>query len=268
MSRIYFHSPSGDAELSGSERAWMSLLVRDIAEGLLDIHDHEDTDRLLALVSAGNHLHRLDRNSPGWLAPWANTFRRSWSGMFTEEDFTWRGRPLNTFCVNLNTALKVGSDPIKLAARLHAQCEINAWVGGPNRAWLAGIIEEGLEAGLFRRTLRYTSMDGTEAESPQGWDDVVALLRLRDDEPVVTSHSSGDQFPYPVGMDYDEWTELTAEQQWAAAIAELRADVESGLELTPSNWKTFNFRHGLSVFDINAADMGHRLDAALMAEVS
>lgn len=262
MSRVYFHSPSGEAELRGTERHWMAGLVTRIAEGLLNINDRDDVDRLLRLIP-GDHYLRKDDRSPGWLAPWANTFRTSWSGFFSETTFSWRDQPLNAFSINLNTALKVGNDQIKLAARLHAQCEIHAWVDGPNRVRLADIIDEGLASGLYRRTLRYSSADGTWTERPQGWESVVALLRLRDDEPVVTSHSSGDQFPNCPGADYDEWSELPSEQQWEMGMARLRADTASGLELTPGDWKDFNFRHGLTVFDINASDMERRLDEAL-----
>ncbi len=264
MSRIYFHSPSGEAVLRGSERAWLANLATSIAEGLLKIEGGEDAERLLKLVPPDHHLRKSADGSPGWFAPWKRTFHLSWSGMFSERTFTWRGQPLNPFSINLNTALKIGNDPIKLAARLHAQCEIHAWVDGPNRAWLADIIDEGLEAGLYRCTLRRDADSfGCASETDQGWNDVTALLRLCDDEPVITSHSSGDQFPCSTTADYRAWEALSADERWAAAMAELRADTESGLELTPADWKTFNFRHGLTAFDLNAADMEQRLDQAL-----
>ncbi|MGK3995050.1 hypothetical protein [Sorangium sp. So ce1024] len=144
--------------------------------------------------------------------------------------------------VLLNTCLVLGSDPLCFLARMHAQCEIHAWVDGPDRAWLAGIIDEGRRVGLMR--------DG------QGWDDVTALLRARSDEPVVMSYSVCDQFPSrsvanwtpPADEDgepnRDAWYDLDEAERWRLAM-----DGVQELRFGPETLRT-SFGHCKSALDI------------------
>lgn len=131
--------------------------------------------------------------------------------------------------ISLNTAIAVGNDALRLGARLHGQCEIHCYVEGPNRAWLAGIIEAGRESGFYRESM--------------GWESVCGLLRRRDDSPVVTSYSVTEQFPEFRGGADDA---LTDEQRWEQGVTELRADWS--LELKPENFATFRFGDGATVF--------------------
>jgi hypothetical protein len=171
-------------------------------------------------------------------------------------------------------------------------------VDGPNRKWLAGLIDEALEAGLLRRTLRPSGAYGEPGvEQVQGWEGVTELLRSRNDEQVVTSYSS-DGFPnreiakwdqpvMPDGwrcpggsetewqqMDEDEraeyfeesavedaWALLSDSERWAAGMAGLRAD-PGRLELRPEDWSGYWFGNGLTVLDLNAPDWEQRLDEA------
>jgi transposase len=48
MSRVYFHSPSGTAEILGSERAWLGSLVSDLSIGL----SYRDISDLLGVSQA------------------------------------------------------------------------------------------------------------------------------------------------------------------------------------------------------------------------
>ncbi len=71
----------------------------------------------------------------------------------------------------------MGTGPglLRLAAWLMGQCELNTWVDGPHRSWLADIATEGLAKGHFRKVC--------------GWEDVHNFLREHGDAPVVVSAS-------------------------------------------------------------------------------
>lgn len=270
MSRVYFQSPSGDAALLGSERAWAGSLVSDLSTGLVSPFVGDQVDRMLELVPAGHYLHAVDRNTPGWLPRWLSSFHTAWR---VDLRLHWDGHDFDAWTVGLNTALVVGNDPIRFLARLHAQCEIHTWVDGPHRAWLAGIIAAGRELGFYR--------------PDAGWEAVVELLRSRDDEPVVLSYSVTDTFPNSGSSDYmppwpegvpEQWDALTDAQKqerrdaseawygldyderWASGMRWLRE--QSGLQMTPEDWPTFRFGHELSAFDLIAPDRDARLARA------
>lgn len=285
MSRLYFDSPSGRAELAGSEYAWLKSLVDDLFTGVMSIRCASDTDRLTQLINPAHYL----ANPPP-----ARRFLESVSGLniaLTSPSgnlLMWRGHPLDTFALRLNTALAVGSDPVRLAAVLSGQGEIHAWVDGPNRAWLADIMQAGLDAGVYRTSLRL--QNGRVVD--QGWPDVIAFLRSGDDEPVVTSYSGSDYFPNPeltgqvtarrpgqVLTDEQEthretqqarFDELDAAEQWRAAMHALRNPTDPwpwGSEIRPATFGGFRFGHGLSALDLHAYDRDARLDAALLNDV-
>ena len=161
----------------GWERAWMGCFVRNIAAAFLPMTRGE-------LVARINPAHQLAGET-------ANTGQRLLADRVNLElshGFSGRqvladhdGTPLRGFDLQLNTVLAFGSDPACLFARLDGQCELHAYVEAPHRAWLAAVIEAGRASGLYR--------------VGAGWEDVVALLRSRDDEPVVTSYSVTESFP-------------------------------------------------------------------------
>lgn len=296
MSRIYFHSPSRTTELRGSERAWLGGLATDMALGLLDLQSPSRIDRLRQLIHPGHYMAKRDTASPGWVNDWAASYSTAFSVGWSESAplIQYEGQPIESFTLALNTALTLGNDAVKLAARLHGSCEIHAWVDGSNRAWLADVMEAGVDAGIYRRGFpQKISGDSEETVwSDQGWGDVIALMRERDDEPVVTSYSVCDGFPdssvgdwmppWPEGVvrDWrelseeqqnarsqrsDEWYDLDAAEQWRISMAGLRAS-EEGLEMKPDNWGRFRFGHRLSVLDLFAADSEERLRTGLGIE--
>lgn len=271
MSRVYFHTPTTKAELRGSERAHMGVLVTDIAAGLLNAGGFRAREEFAPLIRPDHYLKSITER--GWSSAFETAWRTGGAGI---PMLTWRGHDLDPFTISLNTAATVGNDAVKLAARLHGQCEIHAWVDGPNRAWLADIIDRGMASGVLR------------AET-QGWERVVGMLRARDDEPVVTSYSVCEQFPHsgvggwmpdwPEGVPErwdalspeqqaereardEEWYKLDDSEQWRIAMDALRADTASGLELKPENWDRFRFGNGLTVFDLTAPDRDRRLERA------
>ncbi|MFE9812382.1 hypothetical protein [Streptomyces sp. NPDC005548] len=288
MSSVYFTSPSSTAELKGSERAWLGGLVNDIATGALSLSTFGHAEQMLGFVDPAHYLY-LDPSEPkrpGWQAAWASSYETSFRvDMGRAPLVQFQGRSLSTSTLALNTALILGNDPVKLGARIHAQCELNCWVDGPDRAWMAGIIDHGLEIGVYRR--------GAE-EDPQGWEQVAELLRSRGDEPVVLYDSIGSEgFPsaylgdwmpaWPEGVPQthegwelltedqrrerdersDAWYDLSAQEQWDISLPALRAKTGHGLQIRPDNWRRFHFGHGLSVLDLVAHDAEDRIAAKL-----
>lgn len=243
MSRIYFHSQHGEAEIRGSERAWMGMMVKDLFHlslGLLHAYDTPSERSPLRRVIAADHF---VFHSPSFL----DSLKLHIGVAMNTPLFVIDGEPVDTFTAQLNTAMLIGGDAIRLCARLHGQCEIHAYVEGPNRGWLAGIIEQGRASEILRED--------------QGWEALVDFLKVRDDEPVVTSYSVCDQFPDPdystwkpedsTGAARDKWYDLSHEDQWRFGMERLRA--EPLMEMKPDNWGDYYWRHGVSGFDIRRA---------------
>ncbi len=262
MSRVYFHSPSGEAELWGGERAWLGLLVSDIALGFIGVHD---CDRMRQLIKPGDELLN-ERYYPrqSEQITWTDRLKMSLRVGDGDGTLAWNGKPISSFSLLLNTACAVGSDAVKLAARIHGQCELHCYVEGTDRAWLAGIIGQGLESGVFRRKTRYP-------DRSEDWECVTAFLLARDDEPVVLSYSACEQFPNPyeagwtppAGEDiYDSWSDLPQQDQWGIAMTALRRQ-GGGLRMDPAKWAGFKFGHELSMLDLLAADWQERLERTL-----
>ncbi|MCQ9186233.1 hypothetical protein KMT30_45820 [Streptomyces sp. IBSBF 2953] len=266
MSRVYFHSPTRTAELRGSERAWLRGLVEDLAVGTLALDQPSRVDRLLNLAHPDHYVAR-HANRPGAGMPMATAYRLA----FLHDDshaaplIQFRGHSIDAFDLVLNTAMQLGNEQVGLAARLHGQCELHAWVDGPNRAWLADVMQTGVDSGIYRRRLPYHGLDGPEPGrwTDQGWDDVITLMRERDDEPVVTSFSVTEQFPNegPGGQSGDGWYDLEPAEQWRIGMDWLRQE-PGGLEFRPDN-KAFRFGHKLTILDLFAPDWEERLEQAL-----
>lgn len=294
MSRIYFHSRAGDTEVGGAERGWMGYLCQRTACGFLELPN--SVLRLRKLVPSNHYLNKLQRSDLEWGEMFETAFAVSGCN---EHLLEWRGRELNPFTIILNTALLFGNDVVRLAARLHGQCEVHAYVRGENREWLAGIIDQGLESGLLRKT---HSRSNTLSS---GWAETSAMLRSRSNIPVVTSYSVCDQFPnasfvprdsannecvcgnftlnrlafgtncFHCGIDTSEITreewrdyvyDIPNSTIWSRATTELmRRDQEGhlGLELRPDNWSTFCFGDGVTVLDLVGDDSDSRLEAKL-----
>lgn len=279
MSRIYFHTPTAEAEVSGTERAWMGCLTDDLGLALVDGH----TIRRIAEWATIRFPDGQDVSAIRTDMDLVYRFRLYARHTRDRPLITYQGHPVPTWDLTLNTCLRIGSPPVQLAARLHAQCEIHAWVDGPNRAWLADLIGQGLTSGVFR---------GRIADRATGWESVTELLRSRDDEPVVTSYSVCDQFPHagastwmpawPEGIPRrwdaltepqqrersareETWYDLPDEEQWQHGMDYLRTGTGS-LELQPGKFGAGAFHFGdlgLSWLDLDAHDAETRVRKAL-----
>lgn len=227
MSRVYFHSPSGEAELRGSERAHAGWLTSALGIAALNMSEYDFQERMAKHLDAGYPLRDL-RSAETALRVGRVEFVVS-SGRYS----AWE--------TLLNTCLVIGNEPLCFLTRMHAQCEIHAWVAGEDRAWLAGLIAEGRRIGLMREG--------------QGWERVVDHLYSADDEPAVMSYSVCDQFPNknaakwePPLVDgepnHDAWYDLDEEDRWRLAMAGVQ-----GMRFGPDSLRQ-PFGHQKSVFDI------------------
>ncbi|CAM5668656.1 hypothetical protein KAURM247S_05629 [Kitasatospora aureofaciens] len=263
MSFIRFQDPSGCATLPGHPRLHLLGLVHEsVADTLARgrVPGHIGT-RLYGLLPGTSRLRQQPAPDPsgrgigGWLTDYTRELH-SGSGRPVLE---YRGRLLSTWPLLLNSAIARGGDPVRLAARLHGQCEINCWVDGAHRSWLAGIVEVGLL---------------TEAYPPGvGWENVAAFLRQRDDHPVVVSYNR--EFPHFWDCGYAEdpdqdpdravqaWRVLSPQQRWEAGTRALSTRAAEVLEISPARWTSYRFGHGLCVGDLLASDWEQRLDRAL-----
>jgi hypothetical protein len=246
MSRIHFDSPSGGRDVSGTERADMRLTLTDVAHAVLTVG--YVLDWLPGFLPADAYpLRQLeprfgsDPRFRGSLRSWIDDERHH---------FLVGGELYNARQLGLNTVLAIGSDPLKLYARLHGQCEIHCWVEGPNREWLAGLIRRGVAAGLYRDR-GYRPREG-KTPLPARWTPLADWLESDAAEPVVCSYSVCRRFPDPDVAGWPEesledWDRLPATERWARALEGLRRD-RPLLELRPEGWESYRFGHGKDAF--------------------
>lgn len=245
MSHIGFRSLEDEAEVGGRERANCAVMIAHLTTTIADI---EYRDQLEGMLDRDKFFSVLG------LSPIHQHILKYLFGTHHDTtklgDGTW-----NCFTTSLNTILVIGSDALKFVARVHAQCEIHGYVEGPNRAWLANIIEKGIETGILRKETQGYG---------KGWEDVITLLRSTDNGPVVMDYSVTDSFPsYPgeekhtcvddelecvACKNKEAWYELSHEERWNQALAKLRTN-DAGLEMKPDNWNDYYFGDGLTVFD-------------------
>ena len=250
MSRIYFHSRDGsEAEITGSERAYFgmycsSLMIEALQWAIHDCVDYPSPFRKALPDHYANSYppSKYQRDDSPFEESLRTALRVGFDMNIKLDDDT----EANPFTVSLNTAIAVGSNPIILAARLHGQCEIHTWVSGPNRAWLADIIEHGRKTMFLRDN--------------QGWESVLDLLRQSDKSPIVTSYSVTESFPNPSVANWkppidkngqpnhDAWYDLSYEDQWDLAFAGLTKN--QWLEMKPGNWSTYHFGNGLNAYQV------------------
>lgn len=289
MSRLYFHTPTDEAELGGAEFHWLQYLAESVAESAWDLDRAGTIDRaqhLLSMVEESedhsygeNYLHvylREAQADPALIPRLQNALLTALraSGL----TLTVHGVKLRTRDVTLNTAILTGSDPIVLATKLSGWGSRHAWIDGPHRAWVADLIEQGLRHGLFHPDM------GWEAPFRPGelgrGKGVVPLLRAREDEPVVLSYSGDCSFPnltiagWTSRDDaddeseddlYDRWGTLTEEQQWALAFDGLKAE-RPWTQITPENFRTTTFAWPVTIYDLVRADRAEYLRSVLTTD--
>ncbi len=285
MSRLYFHTQDATAQAWGGEWSWLDSLAKKTAIGFLNLH--HSGDQLRPLIRSGHELRDGYRTGLGCAITWASWFTTSWN-VDGEKLLEWRGRPLSCGRISLNTAAAVGGEAFRFAIRIAGQGDIHAWIDGPDRAWAADLIEEGLEVGFLRRRVQTWDV---------GWVQVAELLRAFGDGPVVMSYSAEEGFPNPRvagfappmpegwrpdgwsesdwldevddevrGSYWEEhvwrlWGEFDRAEQWRRGIEGLRARPAANLQMQPGGGR-FHFGPAVTVFDLLADDRDARLEAA------
>jgi hypothetical protein len=235
MSRIYFDSEHDRAEVLGSERAYMDRMTSHI--GVIPLLSMckswtNDPPLIMGCIPNGHSLINFYRRCP---EDFTDAFERFCTNPPYNNVLIVDGKEYDVGDIILNTAMSSGSDPVKLYARIHGSCETHGYVEGANRAWIASIIENGLETSVYRQNV--------------GWDNVVELLKSEDQSPVVMSYSVCDEFPDGRNLGYgDEWYDMEASEHWKIAINELRTHVSR--ELRPDAWDNYRFSSDMNSFKV------------------
>jgi hypothetical protein len=217
MSRVYFTSRDGGAELRGSERAWLGAIAEGIGFGLLPEHYS-----LLPLIYPEDQQARL-KAEPAHLR---TALRTNLFGI----KFKVGDKLVEPWDIGLNTAIRLGNDFVRLGAFIHAQCEVHGWFAEEDHIWVAETILKGQEDGLYR--------------PDQGWDEVRSFFVAASGD-VFMSYSATDGFPSitPVleqdmgpepQFDTEHWwyETLTAEERWEKSSAAVKAKMPSISEKT------------------------------------
>lgn len=266
MSRLYFASPSGaEAELAGPERAYLRHIAQGPAAHAFDLTGSasaawERCQEIVALLPKRCYIHEgVEQAVNAGAAPnrfqlqdqAVDSLRIYLFGWSDGANFLVAGHDIAVGDTIVNTALAAGSAPVQLATKL------SGWpwclIEGKDRRWVADIIDAGLDRGIFRHALRYR--DGESRD--MGWHQVAAFLRSRDDEPVVTSHSTGDDFPYDASPEHD----------WQSGLNRLRLE-DSFSTLSPETLGSRYFGFGATVYDIMSPDREARIKGLALLDGS
>lgn len=241
---ITFASPSGSAQLHHLERDRCAHICHGLAWQFTEAARIEGRSadvraRYAHIVDPGDAVHvQAD-------ILWASTFKRWMLDPGYHEVLKVPGHEhVTPFSLAMNTVLVVGGSVLELMARLHATCGIGGYVVGEDRAWLADIIQIGV--------------DTYQLNGPAGWDGIVELLRADDEEPVVMSDDNVASWPNGLALDefqvdgrYDReaFLALPVDEQWQRAFVQL-ATGDTGIDLSPDIWGKRGFGNGWSVFDL------------------
>ena len=203
MSRLYFHSPNKTVELPGWERHELKRLLKD--NFYIEIPFKERSKRAEAISAV------LD-------IPYNHSMVELEESLF-QEQYLMGDSYLSVMC---NTSLSTGKDSAILAARVHGQCEIHAYIEGSNRRWFAGVLRK---TGYLQKS--------------------VPFLEEESAHPVVLSFSVSERFPDSVLSE-----EENGNLSWDLAFSRVRQS-DSQLEISPSRWESYHFRAGWDARKIN-----------------
>lgn len=267
MTRLYFETRDEAAELRGWEYHWLGGLADNVARGMLAMEAHYDgwDDLINPAHYLGRYVDRKTKTTAQWCRQFETALRQD---SFHVPLLVRKGRRISGWGLMLNTAVAVGGDAVKLAARLYSQAELHAWIAEDDRRWVADIIEHALATGVYRES---QVQDGNT--TPSGWRSVVSLLRdtAGAPGPVVTHYSIFEDFPGPHVIDNDvtaaRWEDYNRTEHWDMAVRSLTKGAWSrrytGLQIKPDDWDSFRFHHSLTIMDMYAADRDARIYAAL-----
>lgn len=253
MSYINFHFPDETCvRVRGNERASFGLMTEHHARGAIGltygINPSHLIEDLALFINPAGPLAKFLQPDPDLTM--REQFDRAlgsrlytMSFISTGAPFAWKGVEINTRQLIMNTVLATGSDPMRMAVKIHFQCEIHGYLMGFHRKWLADLVDEGLEEGIYRRAM--------------GWEELSAKLREAAQGPVVTSFSGSDGFPDRAVANWrgslEDWNGLGSEKQWALAVKGLKAPGRNR-PWAPDTLRSYRFGHDLSLLDLLRAD--------------
>ena len=217
-----------DYAIAGCERASMGVTITSLFTSYICVENHKDV--LLSKLPKDHYIHDIDDIR-------MDTLTRALSGFGIDK---YIGHKTRSFGMQLNTAYKLGSDPIKLFARLHGQCEIHCYFNLDDADFICNIIQQGLDIGLYRYDL--------------GWEKLLtgiqSIKNNKNYRHVVCSFSVTESFPNDsvAGYDEEKYYKLSYKKQWNIAISELVK--EKGLCISPNNWEDFYFDYNETIFDL------------------
>lgn len=282
MSYLAFTSREREVHVRGWERHRLPGICQDFGLAGLGLHPGSSMmGRLTELMSPKyREMDCFKSRQPGWAAPWCESYRL----FLTQGDddtlstgplIQYKGHQIFKYPLLLNTVLALGSDSMKLAARLAGQSYSHIWVDGPDRNWMADLITDGLLTDVFRLKIKTVNpslvLPGKTVTEyhKTGWPDVIELLRESETGPVVMSVSTGDDFPdaSTLGIPDQDFWEIQEQtngndQIWDLAGIWLR-NRHGGHRIEERTHQDYRFDHRLSTLDLAASDWDDRLDRAL-----
>ena len=233
MSSVIFQTKTQRSCVSGSERAYITMLLTNLTYGVLyetlDCMFHT-TPPFLKYISSDSHL----LTSKTVTLP--EMFVLFLHSGVHQDHIVVNGVASKVYPFCLNTAIIAGDIVIKLLARFEGQCEKHCWFPKSMFEWVANK----LESGRTRKILR----------PDMGWENVIGMLRTSEDEECVLSFSGTDSFPtHAIIPDAERaaYNSMSSSQQWDRGMLHLR---EIMPEITIFSLETDLFTPEISAFDI------------------
>lgn len=231
MSRIYFHFEDGTAaEVRGSERAHMDILSRNVALSFLSFW-HGERHWLQDCMPEGFYGKSGDMDIEK---------ARMYLGLHGCEFLQANGmEKYDTWQTVLNTAMVLGSDHVKLCARIHGCCEIWGRIEGANRKWFAEMCRMARASLVFR--------------NDQGWEGTIKAIAASDKSPVVMSYSVTEQFPasglfeFDTEKDREKWDAMPFKKRWKEGVETLR---KGWPEIKEEGFSAFRFGVGMDLLQL------------------
>lgn len=268
MSSIGFLTAEKEVRVSGREHAKLRSLLQDLAWDVF-VTSFSDGGRSLDEGLVGSAL-----DLPGWVSEASPGARGDLGGFLgrvalhvgvTGGDAAVNSptsqRSANVRETHINTVIAKHSAVFALAVRIVGQCEVNAWIAGEHRVWLAGLIEQGMATAYppspepHLRAATVFCDSGHWKSHYDGWAALCAMLRDAGDGIVVLDYSVTDGFPdarwaaHPgePGKRFRRWWDKTTPQeQWEASARGLMTYTRTGpwmLQITPDNLHEVSFGH-------------------------
>lgn len=134
----------------------------------------------------------------------------------------------------LNTISCVGSNVIRLLARIHGQCELNCFVKIEHMNWFADIVQQGLNSSFL--------------DKDAGWLDVFDLISNKSNSPIVLNYGDQYNFIHKLNMHQN----IIFSDQWNLSFEQLvENNTQMIIEISPSTIELPRFDNGRDLFQLS-----------------